>query len=79
MQALFLETEGNWLTSCKYQNSKTLTHDATYAAAGTSIAKTYGGPMGYGRSLDSRFISTRARLVTARLSPIQPTLIASDG
>jgi len=49
MQALFLETEGNWLTSCKYQNSKTLTHDATYAAAGTSIAKTYGGPMGYGR------------------------------
>jgi hypothetical protein len=39
-----------------YQNSKTLTH-ATCAATGTSIAKMYGGPMGYGRLARARTMS----------------------
>ena len=38
-----------------YQNSKTLTH-ATYAATGTSIAKTYGSPVGYGRLARARTV-----------------------
>jgi hypothetical protein len=39
-----------------YQNSKTLTH-ATCATTGTSIAKTYGGPMGYGRVARTRTVA----------------------
>jgi hypothetical protein len=44
-----------WLTGTLYQNSKTLTH-ATYAATGTSIAKTYGSPVGYGRLARARTV-----------------------
>src|SRR5260221_7748700 len=48
--------DGHCPYSNLYQNSKTLTH-ATYAATGTSIAKTYGSPMGYGRLARARTVA----------------------
>ena len=57
-----------------YQNSQTLTH-AACCPTGTSIAKTYGGPMGYGRRAQARTVPRMSQclrsLVLAPLAPLR--------
>ena len=57
------------------QNSKTLTH-ATCAATGTSIAKMYGGPMGYGRLARARTVAQMSQCLRSLVlnTPGMPVL-----